>query len=68
MSNKNHINLDQLVIAIILSSSKTKQAIDQLIVEVREMYLTGMMKNWGFEKGFQGRKMFASGILGWFHL
>ncbi|XP_063869073.1 uncharacterized protein LOC135105047 isoform X2 [Scylla paramamosain] len=34
MSNKKHFNLDQLVIAIILSSSKTKQAIDQLIMEV----------------------------------
>uniref|UniRef100_A0A0P4VYH4 C3H1-type domain-containing protein n=1 Tax=Scylla olivacea TaxID=85551 RepID=A0A0P4VYH4_SCYOL len=34
MSNKKHFNLDQLVIAIILSSSKTKQAMDQLIMEV----------------------------------
>ncbi|XP_045132708.1 uncharacterized protein LOC123516972 isoform X2 [Portunus trituberculatus] len=34
MSNNKHLNLDQLVIAVILSSSKTKQDIDQLIKEV----------------------------------
>ncbi|MPC20504.1 hypothetical protein E2C01_013450 [Portunus trituberculatus] len=43
MSNNKHLNLDQLVIAVILSSSKTKQDIDQLIKEVREICLRGMV-------------------------